>query len=84
MMLEELQLVVIYDQNFPLKCGLATLLSFSLFGFITASPYIVNYIHPAISAKLWPFVLIISGLELMSLGFAKSVILGIGKVKAIL
>ena len=52
MMLEELNLVAINDEEFPLKCGLATLLSFSIFGFITASPYIVGYIAPSISVNL--------------------------------
>ena len=84
MMLEELKLAVIDDDHFPLKCGLATLLSFSLFGFITASPYIVGYIDPSISTSLWPFVVAISVLELIGLGFVKSVILGIGRVKSVL
>jgi hypothetical protein len=64
------------------KCGLATLISFALFGFVTAFPYILNEII-AIKVALWPFVMALAVIELLSLGLIKSQLLGLNKVKAI-
>lgn len=64
-----------------MKCGLATLISFALFGFVTAFPYILNEIA-TIKVALWPFVIALAIVELMSLGFVKAQLLGLNKMRA--
>lgn len=81
MLLEELRLVKVKDTLFPAKCGLATLISFGLFGFVTASPYILNEII-TIKVSLWPIVIALAIVELMSLGFIKAQLLGLKKMRA--
>jgi VIT1/CCC1 family predicted Fe2+/Mn2+ transporter len=81
MLLEELRLVKVKDALFPAKCGLATLISFALFGFVTAFPYILNEIV-TISIALWPFVIVLAIIELLSLGLIKAKLLGLSRVKA--
>jgi VIT1/CCC1 family predicted Fe2+/Mn2+ transporter len=74
--------VVIKDESFAMKCGFVTFFSFVLFGFVTIFPYLVDRAHP-LKVPLWPFVMGIASIELLSLGLAKAMILGISKSKAI-
>ncbi len=63
------------------KCGITTLISFALFGFVTAFPYILNEIVK-IDIAFWPLVIALAVVELLSLGFVKSQLLGLIRVKA--
>ena len=48
---------------------------------MTAFPYILNEII-AIKVVLWPFVIALTVIELLSLGLIKSQLLGLNKVRA--
>ena len=48
---------------------------------MTAFPYILNEII-AIEVALWPFVVALAVIELLSLGLIKSQLLGLNKAKA--
>lgn len=52
-----------------------------MFGFVTAFPYILNEIVK-INIALWPFVIALAVVELLSLGLVKSQLLGLNRVKA--
>jgi VIT1/CCC1 family predicted Fe2+/Mn2+ transporter len=52
-----------------------------LFGFVTAFPYILNEII-AFKVALWPFVIALAVIELLSLGLIKSQLLGLKKERA--
>ena len=81
MMLEELGLVV--DDSDPFWNGVITLLSFILFGFLPLIPYVIGYgINKDDKSQYLLISLILGGVELFSLGFAKAVLVGLNRVKA--
>lgn len=81
MMLEELGLVV--DDSSPFWNGAITLLSFIVFGFLPLIPYIISAgINGDAKTQFLLISLIIGGIELFSLGFAKAVLLGLNKFKS--
>ena len=81
MMLEELGLVV--DDSNPLINGVVTFISFAVFGFLPLVPYVIGYgIQKDDKTQYMLISLIIGGVELFSLGFAKAVLIGLNKFKA--
>ena len=76
MMLEELSLVV-SKENISVKRGLVTFVSFTIYGLLTAFPYIITVgifksdIHP------WKSVILNSDFLLVSIGYGKASLLGL-------
>lgn len=80
-MLEELGLVV--DDSNPFWNGVVTFLSFVLFGFIPLIPYVISYgIKKDNHTQYLLISLILGGVELFSLGFAKAVLVGLNRFKS--
>ena len=81
MMLEELGLVV--DDSNPMQNGLVTFVSFIVFGFLPIIPYVVSAgINKDDQSHFLAICLVIGGIELFSLGFAKAVLVGLNAPKA--
>lgn len=81
MMLEELGLVV--DDSNPFWNGVVTLISFIAFGFLPMVPYVISAgINQDDHTQFLLICLIIGGVELFSLGFAKAVLVGSNKFKS--
>jgi len=79
MMLEELGLVLVDDIQ-ALKCGIATLIAFMILGGLPAIPYFISWgIAKSNAPQLIP-VIIIGVLELLSLGIAKAMMVGLSPV----
>jgi vacuolar iron transporter family protein len=78
MMLEELGLVV--DDSNPLTGGIITFFAFALFGLLPLIPYIIGsgIVHDETN-QYTIISLIIGGIELFSLGFAKALLIGLNK-----
>lgn len=81
MMLEELGLVV--DDSNPFWNGVVTFFSFVLFGFLPLIPYVIGYgIKKDDQTQYLLISLILGGVELFSLGFAKAVLVGLNRLKS--
>lgn len=81
MMLEELGLVII-DPIVAIKCGVATLISFMIFGTITALPYIISAGIIKDTSHPWIATICVGAFLLFSLGFMKAQLIGLNKWKA--
>lgn len=82
MMLEELGLVD-DDDSSPFWNGVVTLAAFVLFGFIPLIPYVIGAGFEGNDKDQYlALSLVLGGIELFSLGFAKALLIGLNKFKA--
>lgn len=77
MMMEELGLVRNDDEYLPVKCGIVTFFAFLISSSISFTPYIFTWAIQKSESHPWVFVLIISGVQLVSLGLAQARIIGL-------
>ena len=81
MMMEELGLVRNDDEKLPIKCGIATFFAFLVSSLISFAPYLFTWAVQKDEAHPWVYVLIISSVQLVSLGIAQAKVTGVPVVK---
>jgi VIT1/CCC1 family predicted Fe2+/Mn2+ transporter len=70
------------DPGLAIKCGIATFISFMIFGIMPIIPYLIS--TKALHSENHQFVaaIVIGGVSLFSLGFAKAKLIGLNPFKS--